>query len=138
MSEVPLDTNVIIRYLVEDPEEIEPKFEGVYGFFDKIETGRLKVHVPKLVIFQAYFVLTSYYEVPRAEAAEKLRELVLFQGVQMPGKTVVAGCLERLEHRNLDLVDSYILSWAEDEGITTVYSYDRDLEREGLELLPVR
>lgn len=55
MSDIPLDTNVIIRYLVEDPGEIEAKFEGVYSFFDKIETGKLKVHVPKLVVFQAYF-----------------------------------------------------------------------------------
>lgn len=138
MSDIPLDTNVIVRYLVEDPEEIDPKFQGVYSFFGKVETGRLKVHVPELVIFQAYFVLTSYYEVPGAEAAEKLRELVQFQGVEMPEKAVVSGCLERLKTRNMDLVDSYILSWSEARGITSVYSFDTDLEKEGLELLPVR
>ena len=71
MADIPIDTNVIVRYLVETPESIDPEFRGVYGFFEKVETGRLSVHLPELVLFQAYFVLTSFYRVPRQEAHEK-------------------------------------------------------------------
>ena len=41
MADIPIDTNVIIRYLVEDPATIPPKFRGVYSFFEKVEIGRL-------------------------------------------------------------------------------------------------
>ncbi|MDF7801881.1 hypothetical protein P4C99_20560 [Pontiellaceae bacterium B1224] len=64
-----IDTNVIIRYLVEDPETIKPKFKGVYSFFEKVERGETKVLLPELVLFEAFFVLTSFYEVPTTKAA---------------------------------------------------------------------
>jgi hypothetical protein len=32
MSDIPLDTNVILRYLVEDPKQIDDEFKGVYTF----------------------------------------------------------------------------------------------------------
>ena len=74
MADIPIDTNVILRYLVEDPESIDPKFSGVYSFFDKLETGRLTVHLPDLVLFQTYFVLTSFYNVQigRASCRERV------------------------------------------------------------------
>jgi predicted nucleic acid-binding protein len=83
VAEIPIDTNVILRYLVETPEECDARFRGVFSFFEKIETGQLLVVVPELVLSEAYFVLTSFYAVPRREAAEKLRRLVQFRGVRM-------------------------------------------------------
>lgn len=99
MADIPVDTNVILRYLVEDPETIPPKFRGVYSFFQKVENGRLAVHLPELVLFQAYFVLTSFYQVPRPEVAEKLGRLLNFRGIKMPDKAIVSACLTRLSRR---------------------------------------
>ena len=138
MADIPIDTNVILRYLVEDPESIDPKFSGVYSFFDKLETGRLTVHLPDLVLFQTYFVLTSFYNVPRPEAARKLRALLTFRGITMPQKDIVSSCLEKLEAKNLDLVDAYLLAWAESKGIPGIYSFDTDLATYLVGLLPIR
>ena len=138
MADIPIDTNVILRYLVEDPESIDPKFAGVYSFFEKLETGRLAVYLPELVLFQAYFVLTSYYRVPRAEAAGKLRALLTFRGITMSEKDIVCSCLERLETNNLDLVDAYLLAWAESKGVPGVYSFDADLASDTCDILPVK
>ncbi len=138
MADIPVDTNVILRYLVEDPDAIDPKFVGVYSFFEKIETGRLMVQLPELVLFQAYFVLTSYYRVPRSEAAKKLGSLVTFRGIRMAEKEIAIACLKRLEEKNLDLVDAYLLAWAEQKGIPGIYSFDSDLATDAVDTLPVK
>jgi predicted nucleic acid-binding protein len=84
------------------PSTIAPKFKGVYSFFERIETGRLAVFLPELVLFQCYFVLTSFYDVPRPEAAEKLARLLQFRGIKMREKEVVGACLDKLQEKSLD------------------------------------
>ena len=137
MSLPPLDTNVIIRFLTENPESCPRKFRGVYSFFEKLEAGTLAVHLSDLVLFQTYFVLTSFYKVPHREAAEKLKYLIQFSGIRMNEKPVVVACLEILQQRKLDLVDAYLLAWTEQNGIDSAYSFDSDLSKNGLHLLPI-
>ena len=38
MPNAPIDTNVILRYLVEDTETIAPRFKGVYSFDSDLDT----------------------------------------------------------------------------------------------------
>ena len=52
-------------------------------------------------------------------------------------KPVVVACLEILQQRKLDLVDAYLLAWTEQNGIDSAYSFDSDLSKNGLHLLPV-
>lgn len=132
-----IDTNVIIRYLVEDPETVAAKFKGIYPFFEKIEQGALKVQLPELVLFEAFFVLTSFYEIPSPQAAETLDQLVSLKGVTMQDKGLMRSCLTLLKSKNIDLVDAYILALSRRKNINTVYSYDKDLEKNGLELLTI-
>jgi predicted nucleic acid-binding protein len=137
MSDRLIDTNVIVRYLVEEPATIDAKFRGVYDFFAKLEKGTIQVRLCDLVLFQVYFVLTSYYRVPRAVAAEKLRRLVGFKGLRLAEKDVAVTCLRRLEVENLDIVDAYLLAWSDERGTEGVYTFDADLRKKGLKLLKV-
>jgi predicted nucleic acid-binding protein len=133
-----IDTNVIIRYLVEDPETIRPKFRGVYVFFEKVEKGQLQVQLPELVLFEAFFVLTSFYEVPAAKAAQTLDLIVALKGVLMQDKGLIRSCLMLLQNKKIDLVDAYILAVSRQKKIKTVYSFDNDLKKNGLEQLKVQ
>jgi len=133
-----IDTNVIIRYLVEDPDTIRPKFKGVYAFFEKVEKGQLQVQLPELVLFEAFFVLTSFYEVPAAKAAQTLDLIVALKGISMQDKGLMRSCLMLLKNKKIDLVDAYILAVSRQKNIKTVYSFDADLKKNGLELLKVQ
>lgn len=132
-----IDTNVIVRFLVETPASIEPKFRGVFAFFDKLESGATSAFLPDIVLLQAYFVLTSHYGVPRAAAAEKLEAITSLRGVHLTDRRIMAGCLHWLTKENIDIVDAWLLEHSRCHGIAGVYSFDRDLEQRGLELLPV-
>ncbi|HEX9691958.1 MAG TPA: PIN domain-containing protein [Gemmatimonadales bacterium] len=133
----PVDTNVIIRYLIEDPETVGREFRGVYSFFDKLERGERRALLTPLVVFQSYFVLTSYYEVPSAQAAAKLGELLSFKGLAVPEKSVLRACMETLAKRSVDLVDAYLAALCGARQMKGVYSFDQGLRKLGIELLPV-
>jgi predicted nucleic acid-binding protein len=134
----PLDTNVVLRYLVEDPETIAPRFAGVLPFFEKLERGERSALLTPLVLFQCWFVLTSYYEVPGPDAAAKLRELLGFKGLRVPEKPVLRACLDTLlAERSVDVVDAYLAALCSLKGLGGVYSFDQGLARLGVEILPV-
>ena len=117
-----VDTNVIIRYLVENPDRIQSKFKGVFTFFPKVERGEIKIELCELVLFEAFFVLTNLYEVPQKEAADK--QLIL-------------SCLKILKTEKIDLVDAYLLAVSKKKNIKQIYSFDRDLSKRGLDALNV-
>lgn len=133
----PIDTNVIIRFLVEDADTIAPPFRGVFAFFEKLERGEHTAMLPPLVLFQSFFVLTSYYEVPRPEAAAKFRELLSFRGLRVPEKAILRTCLDTLSERAVDLVDAYLAALCAGRQLNGVYSFDEKLGKLGVELLAV-
>ena len=133
-----VDTNVIIRYLVENPDGVQHKFKGVFTFFPRVEKGEIKIEFCELVLFEAFFVLTRLYEVPQKEAADKLSGIVSYKGVNMPDKPLILSCLKILQTESIDLVDAYLLAISKKKNIKQIYSFDRDLSKRGLDALEVR
>jgi len=132
-----VDTNVIIRYLVETPDKIQTKFKGVFTFFPKVERGVIKIELCELVLFEAFFVLTKLYEVPQEEAADKLSGIVSFKGVIMPDKPLILSCLEILQTERIDLADACLLAFSKKKNMKRIYSFDRDLSKRGLDALDI-
>jgi predicted nucleic-acid-binding protein len=127
-----VDTNVIIRFLVEDPGKVHRKFRGVFTFFPRVERGEVRVLLLDLVVFEAFFVLKSVYDVPEKTAAQKLGEIVAFRGMEMQDKPTMLRCLSLLETEKIDLVDAYLLASAEALSFKEVFSFDKDLAKRGL------
>jgi predicted nucleic acid-binding protein len=90
-----------------------------------------------LVLFQCYFVLTSYHEVPGAEAAAKLRDLLAFRGLRVPDKAILRTCLNTPSERSVDLVDAYLAALCSSRQLKGMHSFDQTLRKLGVELLPV-
>jgi len=132
-----VDTNVIIRYLVENPLRVQHRFKGVFSFFPRVEKGEIKIEFCELVLFEAFFVLTRLYEVPQKEAADKLSGIVSYKGVMMPDKPLILSCLKILQTERIDLVDAYLLAISKKKNIKQIYSFDRDLSKRGLDALEV-
>ena len=132
-----VDTNVIIRYLVENPDRVQRKFKGVFTFFPKVERGDIKIELCELVLFEAFFVLTKLYEVPQKEAAEKLSGIISYKGVLMVDKPLILTCLKILQTEKIDLVDAYLLAISKKKNIKQIYSFDSDLSQRGLAALEI-
>lgn len=138
MAHSPIDTNVVLRFLVETPETIPSNFRGVFDFFRKLEQSELFAHLPDLVVFQAFFVLTSHFGVPPVLAADKLATLISFRGIRMTNKHLMLECLKLVGEGETDIVDAWIIAWCRDQKLTGVYSFDKGFKKRGLELLPMQ
>lgn len=133
-----IDTNVIIRYLVEEPETIQKKFKGVFSFFQKVEIGKIRIELTELVLFESFFVLTRLYKIPSKEVSKILSKLISFKGINLPNKKLMRSCLKILQEKSIDLVDAYLIAYSKEKGIKGIYYFDKDLVKNGLNLLEVK
>ena len=132
-----IDANVIVKYLIETPKTIESPFKGVFSFFEKLEAGTRTVLLPEIVLFQAYFVLISYYGVPGKEAAGQLLKIIKFKGIHIPEKAIALESLLLLQQVKTDIVDAWIIAYSKIKKIPAVYSFDKGFTVHGIKLSKV-
>lgn len=120
-----VDTNLIVRYLVQDHE----KHAKVAGrLFDACDRGDLVLAVLPAVLAECVFVLESFYEHPRGDIATVLERLISSPGVEMNGEAIHLDALERYRKTKVHFVDCVIAATAGADG-TPVASFDQDFRR---------
>jgi len=68
-----LDTTVVLRLLVGEPEE---QAKRAFDFLDKCHSDGIDLHVSDLVVVETYHALVYHYEAPKAEAVKVLCEFI--------------------------------------------------------------
>ncbi len=121
-----LDTNVIIRFLTSDKG---PKYRPLYSFFKSLEQGKMRVELKLIVLFQAIFVLKSFYKVPKEQIAKGMMDLIEYKRIAIKEKKIVRRTLELWRENNLELVDCYLIACLEGDTQNLLYSYDRDFDK---------
>jgi len=111
------DTNVIVRYLVNDTPAL---FTRAKAFFDKV--------LLESVIAECVYVLTKFYKVPRAEAASVLIDLLQYKGICNTDKAELIHALHLYSDKNLDVVDAILCAKAQDTQRTLV-TFDKALQK---------
>src|SRR5918912_94924 len=96
-----LDTNIILRHLVQDHPDHSPR---ATAFIERVARGEVAVRTTDTVIFESVFTLQRYYRWPRAQIRHALLPIVDLDAVTCPGK-------ERV-HRAFDLYLAHGVSFA--------------------------
>ncbi len=121
-----LDTNVIVRFLISEEND---KYKGLYGFFDSLERGEMRVELKLIVLFQVIFVLKSFCAVPKEEIASKMIDLLGYKGIIIKELRMVRLTLEIWRDNNLDIVDCYLIACLKGDAQNILYSYDHDFDK---------
>lgn len=121
-----LDTNVLIRFLTSDKTQ---RFRGVYTLFESLERGDLRVELKLIVLFQAVFVLKSFYSVPIKDIATGMLDILEYKGIIVKEKRIVRRTLTLWHDNKLDIVDCYLIACLEGDRQNILYSYDRDFNK---------
>jgi len=122
-----VDTNIIVRYLVQDHEK-HAKAAG--RLFEACDRGDVEIVVLPAVLAECVFVLESFYEHPRADIAAALRTLISSPGVEISENAVHLDALDRYRKTKVHFVDC-LLAAAARAGDTPVATFDEDFRKFG-------
>jgi predicted nucleic-acid-binding protein len=120
-----VDTNLIVRYLVQDHEK-HAKAAG--RLFDACDRGDVVIVVLPAVLAECVFVLESFYEHLRGDIASALGRLISSPCIEIDGAAIHLDALDRYRKTRVHFVDCLIAATAAAENMP-VASFDQDFRK---------
>ncbi|HET9029471.1 MAG TPA: type II toxin-antitoxin system VapC family toxin [Candidatus Aquilonibacter sp.] len=115
-----LDTNVVIRLLVDD----EPgQAERAQRVLDERTSAQDPAFIDLLVIAETFWALDRVYKVPRPKIGAAIRELLNANNVTVEHADDVRIALEALDH-GADFADALVAARNQRAGCTTTVTFD--------------
>lgn len=120
------DTNVIVRFLVKEPQD---QYLRARGLMEKASTGEVELRISAAVVGEVAAVLHHVYDQTQRDVADKLLALVTSKGVDLEEANHVVAALERSRDlRDVDFVDAYVAAKAIAAALP-VASFDKGLHK---------
>ena len=126
MNKSYIDSNVILRYLTQDPPGMAKKALKI--FMDAKE-GRLTLLITSLTVAEVVWVLESYYGHSKKQIAETLTQLLFCDGLEVESLDLMIVSLNIYQDKNIDFADAVLASQALRIGPPFIYSFDHHLNR---------
>jgi predicted nucleic-acid-binding protein len=103
------------------------------AFMYKLEEGTESAEIAESVVTEAVWTLSSFYEVPRVEVADKLAAILDFPGVRAPRKKVLMSALARYGAGTADIVDCLLAARAAPNRATVITFDATDFKKLGVQ-----
>lgn len=117
-----IDTNLLIRYLVNDDSR---KAQIVDTLLKKAGKGEILILMPSIVIAELVWVLESFYKMEAAEIADLADSILNTPGLSVSDDSIVRSALKSYRTKGVDLVDAWIAAFAQDKGADEIHTFDR-------------
>lgn len=130
MTEIWLDTNVLLRFLTGEPPEL---FRRAQRLMRRAAEGEIVARLTHVALAETVWVLGSFYARDPRAIAQTLRSLVLADGVSVDDPETVLDALRLMADANVAYVDAYVAVTARRSG-QSVATFDSDFRRLGVEL----
>ncbi len=120
-----LDTNVIVRHLVQDDPQ---QCKIASDLFSQCDQGDIALVILPSVLAETVFVLESFYKHPRADIAATLSSLISSPGIEVDELANQLNAFDWYQRTSLHFVDCVLAatSLAEELEVST---FDRDLKK---------
>lgn len=119
---VVIDTNLLIRYLVNDDAR---KAQVVDALLKKAGEGELHILMPAVVVAELVWVLESFYRMEAGEIADLVDSILNTPGLTVPDDVIVRSALKRYRTERVDLVDAWIAAFAREKGANEIHTFDK-------------
>ncbi|MCK4563067.1 MAG: type II toxin-antitoxin system VapC family toxin [Verrucomicrobia bacterium] len=126
---IALDTNVLVRFLVQDDEK---QAKQVHARLKKAEKNKEQLYVPQAVILETIWVLGHAYGFQRPEILNSIEALTQMPIFLFEADDVLEGLVEQGRQTNLDLSDLLIALSAENQGAKPILTFDRKAAKHSL------
>ena len=126
------DTNVIIRYFVDDDPVQTRQAEELFASLSQEEPG----FVCRETLLELVWVLGHTYDYSRAEIAQVLEGLLAATELEIENADALGAVLHLYADRGFDFADLMIRQVSQQRGADRVLTFDRRAARlEGVELI---
>ena len=119
-----IDTNVILRYLLDDHDVHSPKAKV---FMAEVFAETKKAEIPDIVIAECIYVMEKYYKIPRSEISAKLSGILNFFGIINSDRSELLEALLKYNDSSIDIVDCILAAHSSPEKV--VVSFDKDMKK---------
>lgn len=113
-----LDTNIILRYLLQDHDDLSQKASVIIEDSD--------VFIPNEVLAEVVYVLNKTYKIDKDELSQTLIAFLHNENIYLLSKEVAVTALDYFREKNIDFVDCLLCSYAK-VGDCDVVSFDKKL-----------
>ena len=121
-----LDTNVLLRHLLQDEAEQSPRSTALLA---KIESGEISVRIADTVVFETVFTLQRQYRVPKGEIRDKVLALLELRGIVLPGKRRFREVFDLYAGLNVSFAAAYHAVLMNRLALGSIISFDRGIDR---------
>jgi len=119
---VVIDTNLLVRFLTDD----EPnKAKAVDTLLLKAGRNELKILIPNVVIAELVWVLESFYRMTADEIINLVEAILNTPGAEIQDKSIIAATLKLYRSKNIDFIDAWIIAFAKNKQVKTIYTFDK-------------
>jgi predicted nucleic acid-binding protein len=121
-----LDTNVLLRFLIQDDDVQAAKAEAL---LERIDREEEQVLLSPLVVSELVFTLLNRYRQPKAAVVSNVRRLIRMRAVELSDKQIFLDALTLWGSGGYSFGDAFNATYALARGVTRVYSWDHDYDR---------
>lgn len=122
-----VDTNYFLRYLLQDDQK---QYQIAKQLFLAGSRGTVKLMSSTVVFFEIYWVLKSYYSVPKNKLLQTLESMLRMQFVRFYDRDILEKTIKLFDKTTLSLEDCYNLSYAKVHSAGGFKTFDKKLEKE--------
>lgn len=121
-----VDTNYFLSFLLDNRGEQQRQ---AVELFKKASLGKIKLFTSIIVIFEIYWVLSTFYQKNKAEVKEILLDVLKMDFIQIKEKSVLEKAVAHLDEFHYDLEDSYNFAYALKNKAEGFMTFDQGLEK---------
>lgn len=115
-----VDANVILRYLLDDGNEISEQASKI------IENE--EIFIPNEVIAEVVYVLEKVYKVKRKDICKSLCGLISNSNIKTVETHVISTALKAYSEKNIDIVDAILLAYSKLNN-HKIFTFDKKLKK---------
>ncbi len=124
---IALDTNVLVRFLVEDDVR---QSEQAASLIERAVSSGDALFISEVVLCETVWVLSGSYRIGRARIVATLRDLLRARHLTFAASNMLARAIEAFANGKGDFADYLIRENARAAGCEQVATFDRALLRE--------
>ena len=128
---ISLDTNILLRIVISDPDAPEQNAKArnyVQGLWDK----QISVLVTSVVIVESCWVIRRRYKLPKEAVIEFVEYLLALEMTELEHRSEVSLALLDYKQGKGDFSDYIIGRISESLGCNATWTFDKDLSEKGL------